>query len=98
MRRPAASDLRGHIRRTTMADPGNAASSARLLVSVAALATTLGGSLALAIHDPQPAESLGVDTPLLAPLPTLESVSGLPDPIEVPARRPNPIAVTRSSR
>ena len=81
-----------------MADPRNAASSARLLVSVAALATTLGGSLALAICAPQPAEALGVDAPLLAPLPTLEPVSGQPDPIEVPTRRPNPITVTRSSR
>ena len=81
-----------------MAEPRSAASSARLLVSVAALTTTLGGSLALAIHDPQPAEALGVDTPVLAPLPTLEPVSGQPDPIDAPARRPNPIAVTRSSR
>jgi len=81
-----------------MAEPHNAASSARLLVSVVVLATTLGGSLALAIYAPQPPEALGLDTPLLAPLPTLEPVSGQPDPIEVRARRPNPIAVTRSSR
>ena len=81
-----------------MAEPRNAAASARLLVSVAALATTLGGALAIAIYAPQPAETLGVDTPLLAPLPTLEPVSGQPVPVEVPAPRPNPIAVTRSSR
>ena len=81
-----------------MAEPHNAASSARLLVSVVVLATTLGGSLALAIYAPQPPEALGLDPPLLAPLPTLEPVSGQPDPIEVRARRPNPIAVTRSSR
>jgi len=81
-----------------MADPRNAPSSARILVSVAALATTLGGSLALAIYDPQPVEALGVGTPRLAPLPTLEPVLGQLDPIEVPARGPNPIAVSRSSR
>jgi len=81
-----------------MADPRNPASSARLLVSVAALATTLGGSLALSLYAPEPAEVLGVDTPLLGPLPVLEPASGQPEPIEAPARRPNPIAVTRSSR
>jgi hypothetical protein len=80
--------------RTTMADARSTAGSARFLVSVAAVATTIGGSLAMAVHDGRPEPISALEAPSLAPIPTLEPTSEAPPPV----RRPVPIATTRSSR
>lgn len=74
--------------------------SARLLVSIAAVTATLGGALALAVRDaPTAAETpthdmTTLDVPTLAPLPTLPTLA----PARAAPARPTPVARTRSSR
>ncbi|HEX7603123.1 MAG TPA: hypothetical protein VF316_16010 [Polyangiaceae bacterium] len=79
-----------------MAEKQGPAGSSKLVVSIAAIAATLGGWLAMAVHDAPVASSSGLDAPSLAPLPTLEPRASEVAP--VPARRPVPMATTRSSR
>lgn len=68
----------------------------KLVLSVAALAATLGGWLAMTVHDAPDTGPSGLDAPSLAPLPTLEPRAT--DVAPAPARRPVPVATTRSSR
>lgn len=77
-----------------MADARKAAASARFLLSVAAVATTIGGSVAMATYDGRRESVSALEAPSLPPLPTLEPSSEAP-PLK---RRPVPIATTRSSR
>jgi hypothetical protein len=79
-----------------MAEKRSPASSTRSIVSVAALAATLGGWLAMTVHDAPQAGSSELDAPALPPLPTLEPRASEVAPL--PARRPVPVATTRSSR
>ena len=78
-----------------MADARTATASARFVVSVAAVATTLGSSVAMAVHGAPRSSAEDLDVPSLSPLPTLEPTIDAPP---VPARRPAPMATTRSSR
>lgn len=78
-----------------MADARTATASARLVVSVAAVATTLGGSAAMVVYENPRSSVANLDVPALPPLPTLEPALDAPP---APARRPMPMATTRSSR
>lgn len=74
-----------------MADPRAASAPARLAVTVAAVAATIGGSLVIAAGDAGDASTTG-GAGTLPPLPSLE-----PSAPVVPRPRA-PIATTRSSR
>jgi hypothetical protein len=74
----------------------------RVFVSVVAVATTVGGALAMSVHDGHAVSPSELDAPSLAepsslePLPSLEpAAAAAPRAL---ARRPAPIATTRSSR
>ena len=76
-----------------MAEPRGAG---RTLLSVAAIAATLGGWFAIALRDAPTAAAPELTAPtLLSPIPTLEPAREAPF---TPARRPVPVATTRSSR
>jgi hypothetical protein len=84
----------------TMAEPRGVGTSVRVLVSVLAVATTVGGSLVMAVHDEPEASAVtqgnaSLASPWLEPLPTLEPTTVL---TAAPSRRPAPITTTRSSR
>jgi hypothetical protein len=89
----------------TMAEPraAAAATALRVFVSVVAVATTVGSALAMSVHDGHAASPSARDAPSLAgpsslePLPSLEPTAAAAAP-RVPARRPAPLATTRSSR
>ena len=76
-----------------MAEPHGAG---RLVLSIAAVAATLGGWFAIAVREaPVAAAPEPGATAFLAPIPTLEPARETPPS---PARRPVPVATTRSSR
>jgi hypothetical protein len=78
-----------------MAELRSGSSSLRFIVSVLAVATTLGGTLAMAVHDApegaSPTVALTEPAPATAPLglqpiPSLEPIPTLPELAPVPAR------------
>jgi hypothetical protein len=78
-----------------MADLRPGSSSLRFIVSVVAVATALGGALAMAVHDgaqgAPPAVALTAPAPVavlpgLQPIPSLEPIPTLPELAPVPAR------------
>jgi hypothetical protein len=79
-----------------MAEP-RASGVARLAMTFAAIAATLGGWLAMASGEPAPATSsahVGAELPSLPPIPSVEQPT-----VTAPAARwPTPIATTRASR
>ncbi len=76
-----------------MAEPG--AKLARLWMTLGAVAATLGGWIALASADAQPPEPVAPELPALPTLEPTATLRVLPAPA---ARRPAPIAISRSSR
>ncbi len=83
-----------------MADPRRATSSARLAMTLAAVAGTLGGWLALAMRDapPAPATDTADVERQVPPVPALPTLEPVPTSLAPESRRPKPIATTRSSR
>jgi hypothetical protein len=69
----------------------------RFVLSLLAVASTLGGWFVLALRDAPPVAAPHVlnEPPLLPPRPALEPA---PERRPVPVRRPTPMATTRSSR
>ena len=78
-----------------MAEPRKAGAPPRLVVTVAVVAATLGGAIAIAADDAPAEVPSALEAPSLAPLPALEPLSAEP---RRPFRRPIPLATTRSSR
>jgi hypothetical protein len=78
-----------------MAELRPGSSPLRFIVSVVAVVTTLGGTLAMAVHDAPPGASPAVALtapapapapPGLQPIPSLEPIPSLPELAPVPAR------------
>jgi len=81
-----------------MAEPRRAGVAARLMVSIAAVAGTLGGWVVLAARDEVVAIPAEQAAPSLAPLPTLATPRVQTAPPPSPRPRRAPVATTRSSR
>lgn len=76
-----------------MGEAREATALVRLVVSLAAVATTLAAWLAMVADEAPSPSATALDVPSLEPLPTLEPVREVPR-----GQRPVPLATTRSSR